>query len=91
MPEPHRRFTVAPGIEVGRPASSTAMRATLRLSSPAWLASPKYTSSTRLELVALGQRAHDGRRQIVGPRAGQRAAELADRGANGVADEDLRH
>src|SRR4051812_35499133 len=45
IPEPHSRFTVAPGIEVGRPASSTAMRATLRLSSPAWLASPKYTSS----------------------------------------------
>ena len=41
MPEPHNRFTVAPGIEVGRPASSTAIRATLRLSSPAWLASPK--------------------------------------------------
>ena len=41
MPEPHRRLTVAPGIEVGSPASSTAMRATLRLSSPAWLASPK--------------------------------------------------
>jgi len=40
-PEPHSRLTVAPGIDVGRPASSTAMRATLRLSSPAWLASPK--------------------------------------------------
>ena len=44
-----------------------------------------------LEVVALGQRAHDGRGEVVGPRAGQRAAELADRRAHGVADEDLRH
>ncbi len=33
-PLPHRRFTVAPGTDVGQPASSTAMRATSRLSSP---------------------------------------------------------
>ena len=45
-PEPHRRLTVPPGIEDGRPASSSAMRATLRLSSPAWLAQPMITSST---------------------------------------------
>ena len=38
--DPHRRFTVAPGTSTGRPASSSAMRATLRLSSPAWLAQP---------------------------------------------------
>ncbi len=44
-PEPHRRFTVAPGTETGSPASSAAMRATLRLSSPAWLAHPSSTSS----------------------------------------------
>ena len=41
MPEPQSRFMVAAGISTGSPASSTAMRATLRLSSPAWLASPK--------------------------------------------------
>ena len=40
-PEPHRRFTVAPGMLVGSPARRTAMRATSRLSSPAPLASPK--------------------------------------------------
>ena len=45
--EPHRRLTVAPGTEVGRPASSTAIRATLRLSSPAPLALPNSTSSIR--------------------------------------------
>src|SRR5690606_10663622 len=45
MPEPHRRFMVVPGTLVGRPASSADMRATLRLSSPAWLAQPMITSS----------------------------------------------
>ncbi len=44
-PEPHSRFMVVPGMLSGRPASSAAMRATLRLSSPAWLAQPKITSS----------------------------------------------
>lgn len=41
MPEPHKRFTVAHGTETGRPARSTAIRAALRLSSPAPFASPK--------------------------------------------------
>ena len=44
-PEPHRRFTVPPGTDGGSPASSALMRATLRLSSPAWLAQPSSTSS----------------------------------------------
>ncbi len=42
--EPHRRFTVVAGTVVGSPASSTAIRPTLRLSSPAWLAQPHTTS-----------------------------------------------
>ncbi len=33
-PEPHKRLIVDPGTVSGRPASNTAMRATLRLSSP---------------------------------------------------------
>jgi hypothetical protein len=33
--EPQRRFTVVPGTLVGQPASSDAIRPTLRLSSPA--------------------------------------------------------
>ena len=45
MPEAQRRFTVSPGTLTGSPASSAAMRATLRLSSPAWLAHPAYASS----------------------------------------------
>ncbi len=40
-PEPHSRLTVAPGTSTGSPASSTPIRATLRLSSPAWLAAPQ--------------------------------------------------
>jgi len=38
--DPHRRFTVVPGTIAGRPASSSAIRPTLRLSSPAWFAQP---------------------------------------------------
>ena len=44
--EAHRRLKVTAATEAGRPASNVAIRATLRLSSPAWLAQPKYTSST---------------------------------------------
>jgi hypothetical protein len=44
-PDAHSRFTVNPGTENGNPASSTAIRATLRLSSPAWFAAPSTTSS----------------------------------------------
>ena len=44
-PDPHSRFTVCPGTSTGSPASSAAIRATLRLSSPAWLAQPRITSS----------------------------------------------
>ncbi len=40
-PEAHRRFTVTPGTDCGKPARSTAMRATSRLSSPAWFAQPR--------------------------------------------------
>src|SRR3990172_749323 len=44
-PEPHSRLTVWPATLTGRPLSNTAMRATFRLSSPAWLPQPKMTSS----------------------------------------------
>src|SRR6058998_2188777 len=44
-PEPHSRFTVWPGTSTGRPARRSAMRATLRLSSPAWFVQPRITSS----------------------------------------------
>ena len=44
-PEAQSRFTVTPPTDSGSPASSTAIRATLRLSSPAWFAQPSQTSS----------------------------------------------
>ena len=40
-PDAQRRLTVTPATSCGSPASKAAMRATLRLSSPAWLAAPK--------------------------------------------------
>src|SRR6266545_4653354 len=45
-PEAQSRLTVTPGTVTGRPASSAAILATLRLSSPAPLVSPRITSST---------------------------------------------
>ena len=39
-PEPHRRLMVAPGTLERQAGQQRAMRATLRLSSPAWLAQP---------------------------------------------------
>ena len=46
-PEPHSRLTVSPPTSTGSPARSSAIRATSRLSSPAWLAQPRITSSIR--------------------------------------------
>ena len=45
-PDPQSRLMVLPGASMGRSASSAAIRATLRLSSPAWLAQPSSTSSS---------------------------------------------
>jgi hypothetical protein len=39
-PEAQSRFTVTPGTSTGSPAIRVAMRATFRLSSPAWLVQP---------------------------------------------------
>jgi hypothetical protein len=44
--EPHCRSTVVAGVVIGKPAVSHALRATLRLCSPAWVTHPKTTSST---------------------------------------------
>src|SRR5262245_29934354 len=44
MPDAHNRLTVSPGTLTGNPASSSAIRAMLRLSSPAWFAQPMITS-----------------------------------------------
>src|SRR6266480_4601722 len=46
-PDEQRRLKVRPATETGKPARRAAIRATFRLSSPAWFAQPRYTSSTR--------------------------------------------
>ncbi len=40
IPDPHSRLIVTPGTDSGSPASRRAIRATLRLSSPAWFVEP---------------------------------------------------
>src|SRR5947209_3706683 len=40
-PDEQRRLNVTPATDTGNPASSAAIRATLRLSSPAWFAQPR--------------------------------------------------
>ena len=69
------------------------MRATLRLSSPAWLAQPKMTSSISSAgtLVALDERGDDEAGEIVGAHAGERAAKAADGRAQRVDDDGVRH
>ena len=92
--EPHSRLTVVAGTEVGSPASSTAIRPTLRLSSPAPLALPHTTSPIRgrVEVGRLGQHpAQRGGGQVVGAHLGQRAAEAAEGGAGGGVQEGGRH
>src|SRR5487761_560781 len=44
--DPHFLSTVVAGVGKGKPAVSHALRATLRLCSPAWVTHPKTTSST---------------------------------------------
>src|SRR3989440_12487225 len=46
-PEEQSRLKVRPATDTGKPAGRAAIRATFRLSSPAWFAQPRYTSSTR--------------------------------------------
>src|SRR6266481_2504107 len=72
-PEAQRRLSVRPGTDSGRPASNSAIRATLRLSSPAWLAQPKYTSSTA-DQSSLGCRAINA---LIGAAARSSARTLA--------------
>ncbi|CAI2307520.1 hypothetical protein IFVP201_C2210264 [Vibrio parahaemolyticus] len=49
IPDAHSRLTVDPGTWVSSLASSKLIRAMLRLSSPAWFAHPKITSSERID------------------------------------------
>ena len=80
-PDAQSRFSVTPATDSGSPASSSAMRATLRLSSPAWFAQPKYTSSIAAGIDArpLDRGRDRDRGEVVGPDARERAAVAADR------------
>ena len=69
------------------------MRATLRLSSPAWLAAPQCTSSIhrRVDAAAGHQPAEGVGRQVVGSDVGQAAPDLPGGSAAGIDDEDRGH
>ena len=92
-PDAHSRFTVTPATDSGSPASSSAMRATLRLSSPAWFAQPSQTSSISAggNAGALDRRANCNRGEVVGANSRQRAAVAADGRADGGEDDGARH
>ncbi len=81
--DPQSRFTVPPGADTGSPASSAAIRATLRLSSPAWFAQPSSTSSNASQSTDGSRPAefaeHVGG-QVVRADGGQSAAVPAERG-----------
>ena len=64
MPDPHRRFSVTPGTSIGSPASSALMRATFRLSSPAWFAHPSehVVDRSRIQLAMARQQRADRNR-----------------------------
>ena len=69
------------------------MRATLRLSSPAWLAQPRNTSSTCSRIDGLrSMSARIGTAaKIVSAHARQRTAITSDGRANRIADKDFAH
>ena len=91
-PDAHSRLTVTPLRTPEEPASRADMRATFRLSSPAWFAQPRYTSSisVRVDPGALDSGDRSGR-EVVGPDAGERAAVPPDRGAHGRQDDCAAH
>ena len=86
-PDAQSRLTVTPGTLTGSPASSAAIRPTLRFSSPAPLALPRITSSISAGSTS-GWRASSS---VIGAAArssvrtpGESAAEAAERRAYGV-------
>ena len=75
-PDAQSRLTVTPGTEAGSPASSAAIRATLRLSSPAWFAQPRITSS-RAAQSTRGRRSHQAPRSAGAARSSVRTGASA--------------
>jgi len=90
IPEAQSRLTVTAGTVSGSSDKNTAMPATLRLSSLAWLAHPRTTSSSAAGVKsgnALLQLADGNCRQIVRANRRQRAAKASDGRADIIADE----
>ncbi len=87
-PLPHSRLTVSPPTSTGSPARSSAIRATSRLSSPAWFAQPRMTSSIerRVDPGAIDDGPQHGGGEVVRPDGGEGAAVAADRRADGLDD-----
>ena len=81
--DPQSRFTVEPGTETGSPASSTAIRPTLRFSSPAPLALPSTTSATAAG-SSPGERSSSVRTANAARSSGRDCASAPPRRPNGV-------
>ena len=81
--DPHSRLTVEPGTDTGSPASSVAIRATLRLSSPAAFAAPKTTSSMS-EGSSAGLRSATARSTVAARSSGRTGDSAPPKRPNGV-------
>ncbi len=87
--DPQSRLTVVAGTLTGSPASSTAIRPTLRLSSPAPLAFPHTTSSTA-ERSRPGARSSTPARATAARSSGRTSASAPPKRPNGVRAEAYR-
>ena len=81
--DPHSRLTVVAGTDVGRPASSSAIRPTLRLSSPAPLALP-HTTSPILAGSSPGARSRTPRSATAARSSGRTCARAPPKRPKGV-------
>ena len=94
MPEPHSRFTVAPGTSTPRPGQQHAHpgHVAVVLAGLVGGAPVHVVDAGRVQPAAAGQqRLQHAWRSGVGPDAGQRAPDLPDRGPAGVDGEDCGH
>ena len=82
--DPQSRLTVPPGAETGSPASNVAIRATLRLSSPAWFAQPSSTSSSCVPVHRRQARPLSSRSTWAARSSGRTAASAPPYRPNGV-------
>ena len=94
IPEPHNRFTVAPGMVVGRPASNVDMRGDVAvvLASGVRCAEVDLFDDGRIHATVAGHQCPDGvGTKVIRADTGECATVAADRGADSVNDEDFGH